>query len=154
MTHLGKILIMTSGIAVCLSAAVATHLRDRTPNADTVQSIYEVVAEQYGAIRQADFHGAYRHAASGFQYRHSLEEFESMARLNFLQIASSAKIEFGAISIRRHGEALVQIFLISHTGGVTPCVYTMVHENGAWKIHGLQILPGWPRDYRLGGTSA
>lgn len=145
---------MTSGIAICLTAAVVTHLKDHTPNAVTVQSIYEVVAEQYGAIRQADFQGAYRHAASGYQYRHSYEEFEAMARVEFLQMASSAKIEFGAISLRRHGEALVQIFLISHTGAVTPCVYTMVHENGLWKIHGVQILPGWPRDYRLGGARA
>jgi hypothetical protein len=46
---------------------------------------------------------------------------------------------------------MVEIYFMSAQGQVTPALFTMIQENGIWRIENFEVFETWPLDRRLAG---
>lgn len=138
---------------LCASAVFVTdRLRERTP-APAPRELYSVVNNQLTAFRADDFRSAYRYASSGVQQRFTPKQFEAMIRANYADMARASRVEFGTIQVRG-ASAVVQVFCFAPNGTVRSLLFSMLVEENAWKIGGVEEVrvPSVPR--QLHGTHA
>jgi len=108
-TRTTKAALLLSSFILCASAIFATNrLRERTP-APAPRDLYSVVNDQLSAFRADDFRSAYRYAASRVQQKFTPEQFETMIRANYPEMARTGRVEFGSIQVR-DASASVQAF--------------------------------------------
>ncbi len=139
MTALFKAALLLFFFSLCGAAFVLTHhLRDHRP-APAPRELFSVVNEQLAAFRASDFRNAYRQASTGVQQKFTLPQFEAMVRQNYGGLASTQRVEFGTVKVQG-GTALVQVFFLSATGGIRSFVYSLIAEEGGWKIGGVEEL--------------
>ncbi|MDQ6656557.1 MAG: DUF4864 domain-containing protein [Verrucomicrobiota bacterium] len=130
--------------SLCGAAFVLTHhLREHRPP-PAPRELFSVVTEQLAAFRASDFRNAYRQASTGVQQKFTLPQFEAMVRQNYRSLASTQRVEFGTVKVQG-GTALVQVFLFSPTGEFRSFVYSLIAEDGGWKIGGVEELD--PREF-------
>jgi hypothetical protein len=123
------------------------------PELSQPRELYSVVQKHLTACRSADFPRAYHEAASSVQERATLVEFEQKLRRKYLPVAAAQHVEYGAI---RHPagdpeSALVDVYFISHSGEASGWTFTLLYEDGDWKIDHGEPIPGWPAGERLSG---
>lgn len=124
------------------------HPEDASPN-----ELYQVVQRHLSACKAADFPLAYHDATAGLQERFSLVQFESKMRQDYQPVAAADHVEFGAVH-RPRGDArkaLVDVYFISRRGEATGWTYSLIFEDGDWKIDSAEPIPGWPSGQRLEG---
>lgn len=150
MTRTTKLAILACVFLLCGGAAYVQNRSERERQTVPPNELYEVVRKQIDAVRAADFVSAYRQASTSFQERVNMEAFSDHARTENPSVARAERVEFGAVRFDgRH--AFVPVYLFLQDGDVVPCVYSLVHEDDAWKIDGARVLPRWPAGRRLGG---
>jgi hypothetical protein len=150
MTNRGKIALVLLAIAVCGTAPLARYwLRHRVENVSPAE-LYQVVYNQFSAVRTADFTRAYWQASSGIQQKFNRDQFTEMIRRECPGLDRAERIEFGLVRSREQ-HALIQVFFIDRDGAVTPAIYSLIHEGEDWKIDGARMLRRWPDGTRLRG---
>jgi hypothetical protein len=138
-----KVSLLLFFFALCVVAAIATHLaRLRTP-APQAKALYAVVNEQLSAFRAEDFDSAYQNAAAGVQEKFSRGQFEQMIRHDFSSMTQTTHVEFGALRVAGDA-ALMEVFLTGRDQVVREYLYSFSAEQGAWKINGVQSTTAEP----------
>ena len=131
-------MLLFSLFVLCGVAFLVAHkLRERLPPPEP-RLLFAVVSQQLSALRADDFRSAYRHAATGVQQRFTLGQFEKMARRSFPEIAQAHRVEFGEVKVVEEGNALVEVFFFATDGSMRAFVYSLVEENGAWRIDNVE----------------
>jgi len=150
MLRLRSFLLLSFFIASAM-AAVATHFwRERIEAEFDPKPLYKAIYAQFEACRAADFGKAYDQASSGVQERFTLVQYVSKIRTEYSRISQPETLQFGSTSLDYH-RAMVEVYFQSAHGQVTPALFTLVQENGAWRIENFEIFQTWPRDRRLAG---
>jgi hypothetical protein len=123
------------------------------PERSAPQELYSVVQQHLAACRSADFLRAYHQAASAVQERVTLVEFERKLRRNYFSVAAAQHVEYGAVRHPRDEaeRALVDVYFISHSGEASGWTFTLLYEDGDWKVDHGEPIPGWPTGERLSG---
>ena len=150
MLRLRSFLLLSFFIASAI-AAVATHFwRQRIEAEFDPKPLYKAICAQFEACRAADFGKAYDQASSGVQERFTLVQYVSKIRTEYSRISQPETLQFGSTSLDYH-RAMVEVYFQNAHGQVTPALFTLVQENGAWRIENFEIFQTWPRDRRLAG---
>ena len=150
MTSTAKASLLLFFFSLCGTAFVITHQWQERIPAPLPRELFAVVNEQLAAVRVADYPGAYRHAATGVQQKFTLPQFETMVRRSYGDMARGHRVEFGSVKVEGSA-AFVQVFFISHEGGIRSFLYSMTAEQRLWKISGVQELSVPSMRVRLSG---
>jgi Domain of unknown function (DUF4864) len=134
-------------------AAVATHVwRQRVEAEFDPKPLYSVILAQFEACRSDDFGKAYGQASKGVQEHFTLIQYVSKIRNEYGRISQPQKLQFGSTSLEYH-RATVEVYFLSAGGQVTPALFTMIQENGLWRIENFEVFETWPPGRRLAGFS-
>src|SRR5262249_13381518 len=139
MNRLIKVGLLIFLVALCVGAAIATHLNQQQPPAPAERDLYALVDRQLADFRVAGFASAYEYGANGMQQKFSRTQFELMIRREFASMTHAARVEFGAIRVAGD-TVLMQVFLIGPESEVRGFLYRFKVESARWKIDGLQPL--------------
>ena len=144
--------------AVCVLSFVGTAvLLDYTlspkPEQVTPRELYAVVQKHLAACQAADFPQAYHTSASKVQEHYTLVQFEQKMRQDYRPVAAWHHIEYGAVHQTRTDtkKVLVDVYFISQRGEAIGWTYSLVYEEGDWKVDHGEAIPGWPSGQRLKG---
>jgi hypothetical protein len=148
-----KASLLFSILLVWALAFLVAHHFERSLPAPAPHDLFAIVNGQLAAFRSADFQTAYRHAATGVQQKFTLPQFEKMVRKNYPAVATSQRVEFGLVKVQG-ATALVQVFFVAHDRSVRCFLYSLTHEEGGWKIDGVEELERFRAGDRLAGTVA
>jgi hypothetical protein len=115
--------------------------------------LFGVIWQQVMAFRAQDYASAYRQVSVGFQERCNIEAFTDLAHTDYPPLRLADRVEFGAVRWDgRH--AVVPAYFFMPDSEVIPCVYSLVQEDGNWKIDGVRVERRWRAGSRLGGLRA
>jgi hypothetical protein len=152
MPRLKSVLLM-SFFVVSAAAAVATHVwRQRVEAEFDPKPLYGVIFTQFEACSSDDFGKAYGQASRGVQEHFTLIQYVSKIRTEYGRISEPQKLQFGSTSLEYH-RAMVQVYFLSAHGLITPALFTMIQENGVWRIENFEVFETWPLGRRLAGCS-
>jgi Domain of unknown function (DUF4864) len=136
---------------VCAAAAITTHfIREAEERELNPQDLYQVIVAQFVACHSDQYRAAYNQASRGVQENLTLVQFETKVRSEYARIPQPRNLEFGRIQLR-HERASVEIYFVSDVEEVTPALYTLVKENGSWRIENFEVFESWPTAWRLRG---
>jgi hypothetical protein len=148
-----KSFLLMSFFVVSAAAAVATHVwRQRVEAEFDPKPLYGVIFAQFEACRSDDFGKAYGQASRGVQERFTLIQYASKIRNEYGRISQPQKLQFGLTSLEYH-RAMVEVYFLSAGDQVTPALFTMIQENGVWRIENFEVFETWPVGRRLAGFS-
>ena len=134
-------------------AAVATHVwRQRVEAEFDPKPLYGVISAQFEACRSDDFGKAYGQASRGVQEHFTLIQYVSKIQTEYRRIPRPQKLQFGSTTLEYH-RAMVEVYFLSDRGETTPALFTMIQENGVWRIENFEIFETWPLGRRLAGFS-
>ena len=152
MPRLKSVLLM-SFFVVSAAAAVATHVwRQRVEAEFDPKPLYGVIFAQFEACSSDDFGKAYGQASRGVQEHFTLIQYVSKIRTEYGRISEPQKLQFGSTSLEYH-RAMVEVYFLSTRGLITPALFTMIQENGVWRIENFEVFETWPLGRRLAGCS-
>jgi hypothetical protein len=152
MPRLKSVLLM-SFFVVSAAAAVATHVwRQRVEAEFNPKPLYGVIFAQFEACSSDDFGKAYNQASRGVQEHFTLIQYVSKIRTEYGRISEPQKLQFGSTSLEYH-RAMVEVYFLSAHGLITPALFTMIQENGLWRIENFEVFETWPLGRRLAGCS-
>ena len=153
MTLRFKSFLLVGFFVVSAVAAVATHVwRKRVEAEFDPKPLYGVIFAQFEACRSDDFGKAYGQASRGVQEHFTLIQYVSKIRTEYGRISQPQKLQFGSTSLEYH-RATVEVYFLSAGGQVTPALFTMIQENGLWRIENFEVFETWPPGRRLAGFS-
>jgi hypothetical protein len=151
MSRRGKITLVLLSFAICAMAAGARYF-DRHESARLKPAdLFEVVREQLQACRNGDYRSAYRQTSATVREKCTPERYADQARNETTRLAQAVRVEFGPWQSRGH-HAVVEVFFIGREGSVTPCLYSLIYEEEAWKIEGTRWLPPPRQTPRMAGV--
>lgn len=146
-----KSFLLTVFFVVGAIAAVATHVwRERVEAEFDPKPLYRVISAQFEACRSDDFGKAYDQASSDVQERFTLIQYVSKIRTEYRRISQLQTLQFGSTSIDYH-RVIVEVYFLGIEGQVTPALFTMIQENGIWRIENFEVFETWPVDRHLAG---
>jgi hypothetical protein len=152
MPRLKSVLLM-GFFVVSAAAAVATHVwRQRVEAEFDPKPLYGVIFAQFEACSSDDFGKAYGQASRGVQEHFTLIQYVSKIRTEYGRISEPQKLQFGSTSLEYH-RAMVEVYFLSARGLITPALFTMIQENGVWRIENFEVFETWPLGRRLAGCS-
>ncbi len=145
-----KILAMVMLLAVCAASAIVQGYRQRQRELIKPTELFNVIWHQVEAFRAEDFAGAYRQVSLSFQERFDIDAFTDLVHSDYPPLRLAERVEFGAV--RWDGRrAIVPAYFFMPDREVIPCFYSLVQEDGIWKIDGVRVLKRWRPGQRLGG---
>lgn len=130
-------------LAVLFFAAVfltgPAHSQDVT-QADTMAT-QDVIEDQLKAFKSADHGRAFSHAANNIkQIFGTTERFISMVKRGYPAIYDSRSYSFGRNRLQ-DSTIFQEVFVVGQDGTQWQVIYTLVDQDGAWKITGVQVNP-------------
>lgn len=148
-----QFLIVALLAAVCLTSAAVQTFRQRQRELIRPTELFGVIWQQVMAFRAQDYASAYRQASVGFQERFNIEAFTDMVHTDYPPLRQAERVEFGAVRWDgRH--AVIPAYFFMPDSEVIPCLYSLVQEDGVWKIDGVRVEKRWRAGSRLGGLRA
>ncbi len=139
MSRLAKASLLLFFFSLCGAAFFITaRMQARVP-APQPRELFAVVNEQLAAFRADDFASAYRQATSGVQQKFTQPQFETMVRRNYGDLAHAQRVEFGSVRVEGR-TALVEVFFYANDGAVRVFLYSLISEQGGWKVGGVEEL--------------
>jgi hypothetical protein len=99
----------------------------------------KAVDGQLALLRENKAEEAYKNMAKDFQNAVSLEEFQNVLTA-YPSLKNNASASWSSRSIENDTGTL-QGELKAKDGGVTPITFTLVKENGEWRILNFEIKP-------------
>ncbi len=139
-------------IGVCLgSIAAACTWAMREPGAPEPRELYAVVERHLAACHSGDYPLAYHASASEVQEKFSLVQFERELRRDWWPLVRRDHVEFGLVKPARGNRhrATVDVFFVFRRGEVIARRYSLVREQGDWKIDGSRAIAGAPGEPRV-----
>jgi hypothetical protein len=153
MTRQLKIAALVLLLAVCAASAIVQGYRQRQRELIRPTELFDVIWQQVSAFRVEDYASAYRQISLGFQERFDIEAFTDLIHSDYPPLKMAERVEFGAV--RWDGRrAIVPAYFFMPDREVIPCFYSLVQEDGNWKIDGVKVLKRWRAGQRLGGLRA
>lgn len=152
MTRLAKASLLLFFFSLCGVAAFVTHRWNERRPPPQPRELFAVVNDQLAAFRASDFPGAYRYSSTGVQQKFTLAQFEEMVRRNYAEMANATRVEFGSVKIEGRS-AVVQVFFFRRDGSVRTFLYSLLSEEGQWRIGGVQEIEEDRSSQELAGTS-
>ncbi|MFL6590528.1 MAG: DUF4864 domain-containing protein [Chthoniobacterales bacterium] len=148
MTRTIKASLLSFFFALCFAAALVTHQIRRQIAPPAPHQLFTIVEQHLAAFRAADYSSIYRQAASGVQQKFSFAEYQTMMRRDYGHLTPAERIEFGSVTINGSAAA-VQVFVREPSGSVRAFLYTLVAEDGSWKISGVGPIPPHARGLHI-----
>jgi hypothetical protein len=140
-------------LAVCAASALVQGYRQRQREHARPTELFNVIWHQVGAFRAKDYDSAYRQVSLNFQERFNIEAFTDLVRSDYPPVRMAERVEFGAI--RWDGRrAIVPAYFFMPDREVIPCFYSLIQEEGNWKIDAVKVMKRWRPGQRLGGLRA
>ena len=151
MSRFAKATLLLFFFSLCAAAFFITaSVRKRVP-APTAHELFVVVNDQLAAFRADDFSSAYRQASTSVQQKFTLSQFEAMVRRNYLEMAHAQRVEFGSVRVA-DSTAVMEVFFFASDGSARVFVYSLISEDGGWKIGGVEELSRSQPDRLWTGT--
>lgn len=110
--------------------------------AEAIPEIESVIQEQLDAFNFNDYETAYRLASKAVHDRLSQEAFERDVRADYLPLTKTIRVAFNKIDVdpdQIHATVRIEATAFNHKK--ITAEYRLVHEEEAWKIDGMAILP-------------
>ena len=146
-----KMGIVGATAAVCVSGFFVRPSAPRRIPEPKPAELYAVVLNGLQAESEGDFVSAYRQASLSMQERYNLDAFAEHARTERPGLRRFERVEFGAL--RSQGRvAWLTAYLFLPAGEIAVLHYTLVREEGTWRIEDSRLQRRWTRNYRVGGT--
>jgi len=145
-----KLCLLAALFTLCGGAALFQSVLDRRWQSASPGELYSVVSSQLSAFRADNYPAAYRQVSMSFQERFNLQSFADLARTDYPALLHASRVEFGQARFQGRRAFLPAYFFLPD-GEITPCIYSLIREENAWKIDNVQVLPRWPANRRLGG---
>ncbi len=153
MRHSIKAAVLLFMFLICGAGFVITQRVREQVTAPAPRELFAIVNQQLTAFRTADFQAAYQQAATGVQQRFTVVQFEKMVRQRYPDVVRGSRVEFGQVKVRG-SNAIVQVFIVHANGATRSFLYSLTHEENAWRIDDVEELRrGWPGP-ELSGTHA
>ena len=136
--------------AIGLTSAAVQTIRQRQRELVRPAELFAVIWEQVVSFRAQDYASAYRQVSLAFQERCNMDAFTDLAHTDYPPLRLADRVEFGAVRWDgRH--AVIPAYFFMPDNEVIPCLYSLVQEEGVWKIDGMQVEKRWRAGSRLGG---
>jgi hypothetical protein len=146
-----KMAIVGATFSVCAAGVFIRPIAPRRAAETNPSEIYQVVMEELQAVKAADYVSAYRHVSLSMQERYNLDVFSDMVRTERPDVARFERVEFGSARIR-NGQASVPVYLFIANGEIAVVTYSLIREEGAWRIDASHVQRRWGSGYRVKGT--
>ncbi len=132
------------------AAGVATwdlHRQAASPHAE----IYAVIASQLHSIRRGDYAAARAVASRRVREHLDTGDFARLLQVENRSLHHARHVEFGPV--RKSGPGLVvPVYFVAPDGSVLPAIYTLVPEDGTWRIRSTRVERPDPEPRRLPGS--
>lgn len=152
MTTRQKAWVLVLMFGCCAAGAIATHLlRERAEEQFDPKPLYGVIFSQFRACLDDDFRTAYDEASVTTQRHFTLVQFASRIRSKYGNILRPQKLEFAKTSLQGP-RAFVEVYFVNGEKQVTPALFTMIQEQGQWRIENFEVFDPWPIDRQIAGT--
>jgi hypothetical protein len=146
-----KVGIVCLTVAVCVAGILIRPAAPRRVAEPAPAELYRVVLQELEAVRQADYVSAYRNVSVSMQERYNLDVFSEVVRTDHPELARFDRVEFGAI--RSQGrQAMVPAYLFLPNGDIAAVTYSLIREEGTWRIDSSRVQRHWSQGYRVSGT--
>jgi hypothetical protein len=153
MTRHFKVAAIVILLAICAASAIVQGYRQRQRERIRPTELFNVIWQQVAAFRADDYAGAYRQVSNNFQERFNIDAFTDLIHSDYPPLRLAERVEFGAV--RWDGErAIVPAYFFMPDHVVIPCFYSLVEEDGIWKIDAVHVMKKWRPGQRLGGLRA
>jgi hypothetical protein len=149
--HQMKLAILGATFSVCAAGVFIRPALPRRIAEPRPSELYQVVMEELQAVKEADYVSAYRHVSLSMQERYNLDLFANMVRTERPDLVRYERVEFGSARVRG-GQATVPAYLFLPGGDIAVVTYTLVREEGAWRIDASHVQRRWSSGYRVKGT--
>jgi hypothetical protein len=147
-----KIAALVILLAVCASAMMQAY-RQRQREHIKPTELFNVIWQQVAAFQAEDYPSAYRQVSLNFQERFNMEAFQDLVHSDYPPLRFAERVEFGAV--RWDGKrAVVPAYIFMPDRAVIPCFYSLIQEDGIWKIDAVKVMKKWRPGQRLGGLRA
>ena len=140
MSRFAKATLLLFFFSLCGAAFFITARVQEACAPPAPHEFFAVVNDQLAAFRADDFPSAYRQATTGVQQKFTLPQFEAMVRR---ELRGHGERAAGGVwlACEWKGEtALVQVFFFAGDGSVRVFLYSLISEDGGWKIGGVEEL--------------
>ena len=125
--------------ALCAAAMVFTQRARQQVPPPAPHQLFAVVEQHLSAFRAADYSSIYRQASSGVQQKFTPPQYEAMIRRDYAEVARAERIEFGFVKASG-SSAIVQVFFRDSSGANHCFLYSLIAEDGLWKINGVEPM--------------
>lgn len=134
----------------CAASAVVQAYRQRQREHARPTELFDVIWQQVTAFQAQDYPGAYRQVSLSFQERFDIAAFMDLVQSDYPPLRFAERVEFGAVRWEGH-RAIVPAYIFMPDRAVIPCAYSLVQEDGIWKIDSVTVMKKWRPGQRLGG---
>src|SRR5688572_9206448 len=110
--HRIKLGIVGATFSVCVIAALIRPIANRRLPEPRPANLYNVVLEELGALREADYPRAYRQVSMSMRERYNLDAFAELVRTDHPELPRYERVEFGAVRLQsRHALVPAYFFM-------------------------------------------
>jgi hypothetical protein len=145
-----KLGIVGATFSVCAAAVFIRPLPPRRAPEPKPQLLYGIVMQELEAVREADYSRAYRQVSLTTQERFNVDDFADHVRTDHPEIARFERVEFGAPRFQGR-KALVPVYVFLPSGEIAAVSYTLIREEGTWRIDERRVERRWTSGHRVGG---
>jgi hypothetical protein len=139
MTRTVKASVLFCIFALCAAAMVVTQRARQHVPPPVPHQLFAIVEQHLSAFRAADYSSAYRQASSDLQQKFTPPQYEAMIRRDYAEVGAARRIEFGFVKVNGSA-AKVQVFFRDPGGSSRCLLYSLIAEDGSWKINGVQSI--------------
>jgi hypothetical protein len=139
MTRTIKASLLFSIFALCAAAIIFTQRARQHVSPPAPHQLFAIVEQHLSAFRSADYSSAYRQASSDVQQKFTPPQYEAMIRRDYAEVGAAQRIEFGFVKVNGSA-AMVQVFFRDPSGSSRCLLYSLIAEDGLWKINGVQPI--------------
>jgi hypothetical protein len=154
MKKASRTLLLVLLCSICAASATVQVIRQRQREMTKPTELFGVIWDQMMAFRNQDYASAYRQASNGFQERFNIEAFTDLVQTDYPPLRAAERVEFGAVRWDGSRHAVIPAYFFMPDREVIPCLYSLVQEDGHWKIDGVRVEKRWRAGSRLGGLRA
>lgn len=128
----------------CASVDTAPRAGRTAPSADRERALREiesVIREQLDAFKRDDYTAAFTFVSKAFRKEFPRDQFETMIRARFKEMARPAQTTVRRIRFDRdQTRAVLEVDVAGADARLAAVEYRMIFEEGHWKIDGLKTV--------------
>lgn len=133
-------------VRILLAVALSLLMPVMPTNADEAarSTAQEIIRSQIEAFKAGQDAAAYSYASPTIQgYFPDISVFMDMVKRGYAPVYAPRNYDFGRTKEPSDGVVIQELLVTGPDGKPWTAVYTLVRQSdGAWKINGVQLLPG------------